>query len=195
VGQLAPPPPPQRARSFRIYGIVLMLFLLCFLAMVTAVATVLVGAVGMSSADAQPSPAVTTTKDVDPKPAVADQEPDSGFDPADVPPPPPPKKVVRTKKPPVSGDPRPVVRTKTSSTAPGTIAIEASGATFLGVEVKCPGARKRAAFSNGKATVQGIPSGEECELFFKGGMPAKYRGVRAGHSYSCTFPGGTAVCK
>lgn len=62
------------------------------------------------------------------------------------------------------------------------------------LELVCPGGyRVRTAVTNHTALFTGVPS-EECELFFKGGAPYRYRPVTEG-TWSCTVVAGTAVCE
>jgi hypothetical protein len=63
----------------------------------------------------------------------------------------------------------------------------------VSMEVTCPsGFRSRAEISENTSVFDGLPA-EDCTLFFKGGPPARYPGVRAGTWY-CHLSGGSAVC-
>lgn len=115
-------------------------------------------------------------------------------DPGPVPPPPPPRRRTGSAASPDATSidaPAP----PTSGAAPGAIKVTVAGQTFLAIEVRCPdGTRKRAAFSGSTANVVGLSGGQDCELRFKGGLPAKYRPVQSGRAYACNFVGSTAQC-
>jgi len=73
--------------------------------------------------------------------------------------------------------------------------VEVGAWNAVAVEVKCEDVRERATLSNGTAMVKGIPTDEDCTLYFKGGMPVQFHPVRGGQSLTCTFEGATASCK
>ncbi len=61
------------------------------------------------------------------------------------------------------------------------------------LELTCSdGYRTRAEVSLNTAVFDGVPD-EECTLFFKGGVPAKFRPIRAG-TWSCGLSSTVAVC-
>lgn len=61
------------------------------------------------------------------------------------------------------------------------------------LELTCSdGFRSRVDISLNTAVFESVPD-EECTLFFKGGVPAKFRPIRAG-TWSCGLSGTTAVC-
>ncbi len=198
--------PEQRARSFRIYAIILALFFMCFLAMVSAVLVVVVGsqyvddgAVAAADDDDDKDKKKKKKKQKEPEDTASD---DGAGAAAPAPPPPPPRRSAprpRSSSGGSSGGGSASAgssRSRGSSAPPGSIKVTVQGSTFLAVEIKCPsGDRKRAAFSGGTATAQGIPSGQDCELHFKGGAPVKFRPVRSGNAYTCNVQGSTAVCK
>jgi hypothetical protein len=63
------------------------------------------------------------------------------------------------------------------------------------MEVTCAAAgyRERGNFSNGVASVSNVPS-SNCQILFKGGVPAKFGPVGGGRSLTCRFVGTTADC-
>ena len=65
---------------------------------------------------------------------------------------------------------------------------------FTAIEVVCPasGFRDRGGFSNGVASVGGVPR-EDCDVHFKGGPPVHAK-ISGGQSKTCSFQGVTAVC-
>jgi hypothetical protein len=62
------------------------------------------------------------------------------------------------------------------------------------VELVCSSKRDRASFRGGAASFSGVPN-EDCQLFFKGGVPGKYGPVRGGQSVTCEMIGSTANCR
>lgn len=77
---------------------------------------------------------------------------------------------------------------------PATILIDSSVTFFHSIEVNCPenGIRARARFRGGKATVYGIPPGEDCMVTFQGSEPEKAY-IRGHQTKRCTF--NPTVCK
>jgi hypothetical protein len=58
---------------------------------------------------------------------------------------------------------------------------------FHSIEVRCPsGVRKRGSFNGQRATVQGVPPLERCEVSFQGSEPARAF-IKAGETKKCTF--------
>jgi hypothetical protein len=65
--------------------------------------------------------------------------------------------------------------------------------TGSSLELTCSGGfRSRVDVTLNTAVFESVPD-EECTLFFKGGVPAKFRPIRAG-TWSCGLSGTTAVC-
>jgi hypothetical protein len=61
------------------------------------------------------------------------------------------------------------------------------------LELTCPqGFRERASVEENTATFDAVPE-EECTLWFKGGVPAKFTRMRWG-TWQCLLSGTTAVC-
>ncbi len=72
------------------------------------------------------------------------------------------------------------------------VTSEAGGNSAL--EVTCPsGYRSRTDIAEATATFDGVP-GEDCLLSFKGGAPAKFRGISQGTWY-CNLVGTAAICQ
>jgi cytoskeletal protein RodZ len=190
-----PPQPPtasakkeRRVASYRVFAIILAVFMLAGTAVVLAV---WFGAGMVQKAD-QP----TAAKD---PPVVADAQPAK-----------PSRRTEDTgtrKQKPEPDKPKPRSRPATGSTtapapkpaaAPGTLKVKMGDQTFLtAVEVICTsGTQKRVSISpGGSATLSGIPAGEVCTLFFKGSTNARFTPVTAGQSLTCTIQGTTAVCQ
>ena len=81
------------------------------------------------------------------------------------------------------------------SDAAGRINVVITGETGgnSSLEVTCPsGYRLRADISEATATFDDVPA-EDCLLSFKGGAPAKFRGITQGTWY-CNLVGTAAVC-
>ena len=191
-GGVPPVPPPDasqdRARSHRVFAVVAGLMLLVFMALFLVVA--LVVGYAMMDDDTSAVPAVAA--------APAPARPAPVRDTAVPPPTPKPKPKPRPSPSPTSTAPRPAPAPKPPPApvgpSPVTVTVPQSE-TFTGIEVQCPlsGYRKRASFSAGVATLPDVPQ-EDCNLFFKGGMPSKST-IRGGQSKNCTFSGGMANCQ
>ena len=188
--------PDQRARSYRVYAIILALFFFTFMAMVGTVAAVLVGT-NMGEGEEQVEEVASTKKPdkkksdekkggKDTAASVEDEEP---------PPPPPP----RRRSAPSSGSSTPAAAPRPrapSGPGAGVVKITLSGATALNVELKCPsGFRKRGAFQGGTATISGVPGGESCTAMLKGGAPLQANGIQANKTYTCSPAGNVLSCK
>ena len=81
------------------------------------------------------------------------------------------------------------------SNAPGRINVVVTGdiAGASSLEVTCPsGHRARQELQEATATFNDVPA-EDCDLLFKGGAPAKFRGISEGTWY-CSLVGTTAIC-
>jgi hypothetical protein len=78
---------------------------------------------------------------------------------------------------------------------PGQIKVlVAEGLPHPTVELTCPGGfRQRAAVMEHAALFTGVPD-EDCDLFFKGGAPLRYRPLRYG-TWACSVVANTAVCR
>jgi serine/threonine protein kinase len=181
----AQPKQQKRVSSFRVYALLLAVFMLGCMAVVTAVW------VGLSATkDKDPEPAVTT-------PAVAQapvkkpkRREDTGDDPE---PEPKPRPTVRR---PTNPSPAPAPAPAPAAN-PGVLKVTMTDQTFLTtLEVTCPsGFRQRAAISpGGSVSISNVPN-ETCVLHFKGGAPARFSPVSGGKSLSCYIQGTTAVCK
>lgn len=63
------------------------------------------------------------------------------------------------------------------------------------VELVCPsGFRHREGLEGGWVSFEGVPAGEDCTLYFKGGAPAKYEPVQGGQDLKCQIAATTGVC-
>lgn len=186
--QASQPPPgaPQkekRVSSFRVYALVLAVFMLGCTAVVLAVWF------GQMRTKTDPEPS-STTPAVAQAPDVKDKPPkDTGEEPEPEP------------KPRRPTNPRPSNPTPAApaapATNPGTLTVKMTDQTFLTtIEVTCPsGMRQRAPITTGgSASIANVPN-ESCVLHFKGGAPARFSPVSGGQSISCQIIGSTAVCK
>ena len=183
----------NRAQSYRVFAIVAGLMFMVMSALVVTVALI-GGAAYFSTQD-------SSTAANDPMPAR--ERPKSPVvDTGEAKPPPPIKPSPRPRPRPSGGGgaaPKPAAPAPPPPAPPPaaagqvTVIIPASE-SFTGVEVRCPdGFRDRAAFAGGKATIANVPN-LQCDMFFKGGLPAK-NVIRGGETKNCTFTGGQAVCK
>jgi len=187
--QASQPPPsaPQqqkRVSSFRVYALLLAVFMLGCAAVVTAVW------VGMSR-DKDPEPVAQVPSTT---PAVADAPRDKPQeDTAEEPEPEPQPRRTTPRRTTTTAPAAPAA----PKTTPGTLTVKMTDQTFLTtIEVTCPsGMRQRASISpGGSATISNVPT-ETCVLHFKGGAPARFSPVSGGQSLSCYIQGTTAVCK
>lgn len=65
------------------------------------------------------------------------------------------------------------------------------GATL---ELTCPGGyRQRVEIAQNTAVFDGLPAGEDCDLYFKASVPTRFRPIREG-TWSCGISGSTAIC-
>jgi serine/threonine protein kinase len=186
----------QRAQSYRVFAVVLSLMFMVFSVLIVtvmiAVGVVVYGnqkeatkeslVVGNGPPPPPPPPADTGERVPEPPPVVSNPKPaprTGGGAPA-VPKPATPKPAA----PAPSGDP-----------AQATITLAPGAPPFTSVEVRCQvsGYRDRADFVGGVAKVPGVPR-EECDVFFKGGPPAKSR-ISGGQSKTCSFQGVAANCQ
>ncbi len=187
--QASQPPPsaPQkekRVSSFRVYALVMAVFVLGCTAVVLAVWF------GQMRDKPSSEPTTTTTT------AVADapvRQPKAAKDTGEEPEPEPQPRRTTTRKATTTAPAAPAA----PKSNPGTLTVKMTDQTFLTtIEVTCPsGMRQRAAISpGGSATVSNVPN-ETCVLHFKGGAPARFSPVSGGQSLSCYIQGTTAVCK
>jgi len=180
----------SRAQSYRVFAIVAGLMFMVMSALVLSVGL----AVGGLYWSNQAEPTATNQPNIAPRPERT-KKVDTGT--AAAPPPikPPPKPRPTTARPRPTTTPVPAAPAPPpppAATGSATVIVPAT-ASFTAVEVKCPGGfRDRASFSGGKATVPDVPN-MECDMFFKGGLPAKNK-IRGGQTKNCTFSGGQAVC-
>ena len=196
-----PPPPADhgaRTQSNRVYAILLAMFFLVGVAVFVAVWF----RPGMGDSDALAD--IASEQNTGEAQTIGSTKPDDGADGKD------------TAEPSVEEDPRvskpkpAVVRKPTTNTqssgssgsrpsspgvGSGTIRISIIGGAAVYMEVTCPSSyRKRAYFSAGSASVTGVPPGEQCTAFFKGGAPSNFP-VRGGQSLRCTLTDTTANCQ
>ena len=189
VPPIAPPDSGQdRARSYRVFAVVAGLMLVVFMALLLFVSALV--AYNMMEEDSTAVPSVAAAPPSRPAP-VRDTAipPPAAPKPAPSPrPSPSPQSSAPRPAPAPAPPPAPVGPAKVTVTVP-------QSETFTGIEVQCPlsSYRKRASFSAGVATLPDVPQ-EDCNLFFKGGMPSKST-IRGGQSKSCTFSSGMANCQ
>jgi hypothetical protein len=183
-------PEEQRVQSNRVYAIVFGMMALVCVAILVLVLTKIGGGEPEEVAD------TTVVSNTTARPTPIKARVDTGG-----PPKPPPRRTTSRAKP--STKPRRTSSKKpaASSGAPaagrGTLIVaivDASQASAVELNCSAGSYRKKMPFSGGVARFSGVP-GSNCELYFKGGIPAKFTPVRAGKSYSCSIIGTTAVCK
>ncbi|MEQ1569528.1 MAG: hypothetical protein ABMA64_28080 [Myxococcota bacterium] len=79
--------------------------------------------------------------------------------------------------------------------APGRVNVilttELPKGTML--EVTCTGYRQRADVTQNTAVFDGVPSGTDCELYFKGAVPTRFRPIGPG-TWTCSMSGSAAIC-
>lgn len=192
--------PETRARSFRIYAIVLALFFLFFMTTVIAVAALVITTRAGEDDTEKPVAKVEKVE----RESVKKKSKGGGGDTGAALPPPPPPPPPKAAAPRSSGGSKSTASAPSSSapsapaprasSGPGPITIKVGGGKWTGVEVTCPsGARQRGAFNGDSSTVPSIPK-EDCELHFKGGPPAKFRPVSGGNTYNCNFNSNVMQC-
>ena len=184
----------NRARSYRVYAIVLGLFALVFAALCTGVGGLIYMQNNQPDATS-PEPTVAAS----PKPKSQPTE-DTAADVALPPPAPMPARPRPQPRPRPSGgtapSPRPApAPAPTTSPRDVTIVIP-EGEFFTAAEITCnsPSFRGRGAFSGTSATVRNVPPGD-CKVHFKGGKPATASISGGKTSYSCVFSSAVASCK
>jgi len=181
-----PPSPPQkekRVSSFRVYALIMAVFVLGCTAVVLAVWF------GQRAIKDNVVETPTTSTAVADAPRRDKVKEDTGDEPE---PEPPPRRTTTRKT-----NPTTVAAPAAPKTNPGTLTVKMTDQTFLTtVEVTCPsGMRQRASIGpGGTATISNVPT-ETCVLHFKGGAPARFSPVSGGQSLSCYIQGTTAVCK
>ena len=175
----------DRARSYRIYAIILGLFGLVGTTLVVVIVAIVIG---MNSKPEK--------KDAEPEVATAHKPHPKTQDTASAPinlPPPPPRPVPRRRS---HTAPAPRPAPKPVGPAAATFVLGSGASNYYNVEVTCPsGFRGRAAVGSGKATVSNVPTNEDCTVFFKGVPPTQAKPVRGGKTWTCSFTSGTASCK
>ena len=82
------------------------------------------------------------------------------------------------------------------SDGPGKVnVIFTSSTASNAAEINCPsGHRSRESIAQNTVKFTGVPANQDCTILLKGGIPAKYRPVRAG-TYYCALTGVTLVCQ
>ncbi len=187
--QASQPPPSahqkeKRVSSFRVFALLLAVFMLGCIAVVSAVW------IGLSRDKTDEVVQVpSTTPAVAQVPSRPQPQDDTGEEPE---PEPQPRPRPRSTNP--SSSPAPAPKPAVN---PGTLTVKMTDQTFLTtLEITCPsGFRTRASISpGGSATISNVPT-ETCVLHFKGGAPARFSPVSGGQSLSCYIQGTTAVCK
>ncbi len=187
--QASQPPPSapakkeKRVSSFRVYALILAVFMLGCTAVVLAVW------LGQMRGDDPVESVPSTTPPVAQAPSRPEPQEDTGREPEPAPAPRPRPRASPSTAPAPAAAPKP-------KTNPGTLKVTMTDQSFLTkIEVNCPsGFRQQAGISpGGSATISGVPT-EICTLFFKGGAPARFSPVSGGQSLSCYIQGSTAVC-
>jgi serine/threonine protein kinase len=185
----------QRAQSYRVFAVVLGLMFMVFSVLIVTVMIVVgvvlygnqqegtKGELAITAPPPPPPPADTGERIPDPPPVVNNPKPpkpSGGTSPK----PATPRPAAPAPPPAPSGDP-----------AQATISLAPGSPPFTAVEVRCQvsGYRDRADFVGGVAKIPGVPR-EECDVFFKGGPPAKAR-ISGGQSKTCSFQGVAANCQ
>jgi hypothetical protein len=79
--------------------------------------------------------------------------------------------------------------------APGRVNVIVATALPKGaaLELTCTGFRVRTEVVQNTAVFDGVPDGADCELYFKGTVPARFRPIAAG-TWSCSLSGAAAIC-
>jgi serine/threonine protein kinase len=186
----------QRAQSYRVFAVVLGLMLMVFSVTIVTV-MVLVGVLWFGNQDTGPKDSQLAISQPPPPPPPADTG-------ERIPDPPP---VVNNPKPgpkpggapsqpkPAGPRPAPAPPPPSADPAQATVTLAPGAPPFTAIEVRCQvsGFRDRADFVGGVAKIPGVPR-EECDIFFKGGPPAKAR-ISGGQSKTCSFQGVAANCQ
>jgi hypothetical protein len=186
-----PPADGNRAQSYRVFAILAGLMMMVFMALVVTVMLTVAGVYWTNQTEPVAKVPVTA-----PPPTRRSKAVDTG-QPAPPIPTPPIKSPTRPSG--GGGTPKPKTPAPPAPPAPaaaGTVTVLIPpDASFTSIEVSCSGTdfRNRASFSGGKATLADVPA-VECDLKFKGGLPAANK-IQGGQTKSCTFPGGQAVCQ
>jgi hypothetical protein len=193
AGAHAPVVPPEEGRgnSWRVYAIILGLFVAVCAVMVLAVAGIAIG-VAMQE-DEEPTVAEAPSEPVR---VEAEPDPEPEEEPVNVPDAKPRPRPRPKPSEPVAAPSAPPPPPPPAPPALGTLTVRVpADQPFTAVEVKCSNVRERADFRSGTATVPNVPTGEGCQIFFKGGAPASFRPVSGGQTLQCTFVGSTASCR
>jgi hypothetical protein len=186
----------DRAQSYRVFALILVLMTLVMIA--------LIGAVGLVAASiytqGESGDQAKNQQVLEPAPRKRGSV-DTGVEPPKVEPVPKPRPRPR---PSGGGGAAPAPRPAPAPAPPpappsgpiATVTITTDGAiSYTGIEVSCPtgGYRSRANFAGTSASLAGVPR-EDCTMKFKGGEPNKIT-LRMKESISCNFPSGIAVCR
>lgn len=79
--------------------------------------------------------------------------------------------------------------------APNRVTIILTDASTKLLELNCPsGYRERVAVATNTAVFEGVPEGQDCDLFWKNSAPGKGRKLRPGTWY-CQNTNGTGICR
>jgi hypothetical protein len=182
----------ERARSFRVAAVVIGLgFMVCTVTVVAVVLLVTVAVLPGQVANKDQTQIVAPIATPPPRRPVPAE--DTG-----VPPKPIEKPAPVRPKPSGGGSteprPKPAPAPPPSSPAAVTVTLAPGSPPFTAFEVVCSNAsfRQRAQFSNGTATLAGVPR-DDCKLFFKGGPPISTK-VTGGQTLNCSFVGTAANC-
>ena len=182
----------QRARSYRVFAIVMMLMAMVFSVMVAAV--ILIFSVVFFRPDGPSSNQPVAV--INPVPPPNNARVDTG-----VVAPPIPKAAPkpRSSPRPRSTTPKPAAAPKPPPSSPGQLKVTLAPGSpvFTSIEIVCETAsgkyRQRAPFNGGTASRADVPR-SECTMFFKGGPPASVK-VRGGQTLTCAFVGQAPSCK
>jgi hypothetical protein len=194
---LSVPPPPdyeqdvQRARSYRVFAVVMMLMAMVFTVMVAAVFLIFSAVVYQGVGDSKNDPVAVIGPITQPVNAPVDTG-------AVAPPIPNPEPRPSRPRPDPGPRPDPAPRpAPPTGNAPLTVKLEPGAPLFTSIEVVCetPSGkyRERAPFSSGTAVRADVPR-SDCTMYFKGGPPANVR-VSGGQTLSCSFVGSSPNCK
>ncbi len=78
---------------------------------------------------------------------------------------------------------------------PNRVTIILTDASARLLELRCPsGYRERAPVTQNTAVFDGVPEGEDCDLWWKNAAPGRGRKIRPG-TWFCQNNGGTGVCR
>ena len=184
----------QRVQSYRVFALVLAVFMLVCIAVVAAVWIRI-----MITSDPEPAMAAATTTAAAPVVSGAPAAPKAAAaEPVDTGAPPPPRRKTKRRSSSRSASSSSTGATAAakapSGPAPVTVKLNDPSAASA-IEITCPGGfRKRASLGGGVGSISDVPQ-ENCSLYFKGGAPAKFAGVSGGRTLNCAIVGTTATCQ